>query len=251
MLKLYVDESMDAATGMWFVAGWYGQATQWKEYARRWEEALSPRTTLHLTRMRLGSSNAVSRHKDLLERLGRIPSECGLFSIAGSIRKADFPSIVSGTALEVLMEPYVMAILALLDELRGRLPQGERVKVYFEQQDAHSELRRRAVTFWKKRYRVPSGWSVITNWGVVPKGIYTEASDYLCYALTQRCIDPDSQKARLTAPILSTPFYWRHTNRMMVDAWLDHIRANRTRPIPLLTPEVKKAVRMPPHRREP
>ena len=245
MLTLYVDESINAATGMCFVGGWCGQTAQWKEYARRWKEEMHSRPPLHLTRMRLGSPIAVSRYKGLLERLGTIPSECGLFPIAGSIRKSDFQSLVSGTALEVLMEPYVLALLALLDELGAILHERERVKVYFERQDIHAELRKRAVIFWKRRYRVPAGWSVIDEWGVVPKGTTTEASDYLCYALTQRCMDIDSQKSQLTAPILTTPMYWRHQNKAMINKWLDEIRASRTRPIPRLTLQVKKAVRQP------
>jgi len=40
---------------------------------------------------------------------------------------------------------------------------------------------RRAMQFWKTRHRVPSGWSVVAEWGALRKGTRLEPADYLCY----------------------------------------------------------------------
>ena len=243
MLSLYVDESLDEQTGMYIVAGFIGGEKQWKEFGARWRTALAPRSSLHMVDLRLGAANAPKRHGELLARLGGIPFECGLVSIAGSVCRKDYLNRVSGTALEILMEGYVLAVLALLDELGARLSTGERVKVFFEEQHAHAEQLRRAMNFWKKGHRIPSGWSVIAEWSTISKGTRLEPADYLCYALQQKQIDPTSQKATLTAPILAAPCIWNHNNNL--NWWLDYIYAKRVRPVPHITQEVRRRIRKP------
>lgn len=243
MLTLRIDESVDDATGMCIVAGLLGDKDSWKKYVRSWRESLRPRTSLHVSELRLNSPRAPKRYGDLLNRLGPIPKQCGLRAFSGSICKGDYLPRVSGTALEVLMEGYALAILALMDEVGRHLLEGERVQVFFEERIAYAVLRDRAMSLWRKLHKTPSGWSVLAQWGVIPKGTLTEASDYLCYAIQQREIDPKSQKAILTAPILLADEPIRnHTDKKTVHGWLDKIHASRRRPVPLLTPHVKKVI---------
>ena len=75
---------------MSFVAGWLGSAAQWREYSSKWKAALAPRTSLHMVKLRLGTAKGQSRNKDLLKRLGSVPSECGLIPIAGSVWRGGF-----------------------------------------------------------------------------------------------------------------------------------------------------------------
>lgn len=200
MLKLRLDESFDPETGMCFVAGYLGNAKHWKNYVGAWREELEPRKSIHVKMLRLGSEHAPNRYGDLLRRLGSVPHRCGLLPFAGSICKKDYEHRITGTVLEVIMEGYVLAILALMDELAKHLPDNERVQVFFEEQVTHAALRERAMITWRKRHRTASGWSVLAQWGSIPKGTLTEASDYLCYALHQRESNPNSQKAVLTSP---------------------------------------------------
>jgi hypothetical protein len=141
------------------------------------------------------------------------------------------------------MEGYILAILALMDELAKHLAPSQRVKLYFEENEVHAALRERALIFWRKQNKTSSGWSVLAEWGSVPKGTLTEAPDYLCYALHHSHIDPNSQKAQLTVPILADPPIWNHTNKETVDKWLTAINATRTRPVPALTPHIKRMIR--------
>jgi hypothetical protein len=248
MLNVYLDESFDETTGMYFVAGFAGSKSQWREFVPRWRAVLASynRTSLHMVNLRLGSKAGL-RHGELLNRLGKIPPECGLTPVAGSICTAEYRHRLKGNALQILMEGYVLATVALLDGL-GACVAPEQVKIYFEELPRHTEQRRRAMQFWKARNRVPSGWSVIAEWDVIPKRIQLEAADYLCFAMQHRNTNRDSQKARLTASILTEPCIWNHTGKEVIERWFDYFDNRRGRPIPLLTKDVKKVLRTPhPH----
>jgi hypothetical protein len=240
MLKIYLDESLDDATGMYFVAGFMGNSSQWEDYVGAWKEARNPVPAIHLKAMRLASPKAPKRWGGLLAELAPIPMQCGLIPVTGSICRSDYGNRVAGTVLEVLMEGYVLAIIALMDGVASHLPPGERIQVFFEENIKHAVQRERAMTFWRKRHKTPSGWSVLASWGSVPKGILTEASDYLCYALQQFYIDPDSQKSKLTASILDNSIIGNHNGANQVNSWLDNIAAIRTQPVPKLTPQAKR-----------
>jgi hypothetical protein len=224
MLKLRLDESFDENTGLCVVAGYLGNQRQWKDYVGAWRKELGNRKSIHVVELRLGSEKAPKRYGDLLRRLGGVPKLCGLRPFAGSICRKDYEHRISGTVLEVLMEGYVLSILALMDELAEHLGQNERVQVFFEEQEIHAVLRERAMITWRKRHRTSSDWSVLAQWGSTPKGTLTEASDYLCYALMQRSINSISQKAVLTSPILDAETcVWNHQGKEIVEQWLDNI----------------------------
>lgn len=243
MLSLRVDESKDDASGMCIVAGFLGNKLQWKEYVKAWVAGRGSRSSLHLKELHLGSKLAPRRWGAYLANLGAIPHQCGLRPFAGSICTSDYADKVAGTVLEVLMEGYVLAILALMDEVGSHISKGERVQVLFEENQTYAAVRERAMIYWRKTHKTPAGWSVLSGWGSRPKGTLTEASDYLCYALQQSCLDPESQKARLTAPILNPFPQINHTSQATVDSWLKKIASSRVTPIPRLTKELKREIR--------
>lgn len=248
MLTLYLDESFDSTTGMYIVGGFAGTRSQWRECTSRWKAVLAAynRTSLHMAELRLGARKASHRHKTMLSQLGAIPTQCGLFPVAGSVCKADYRHRIEGSALEVLMEGYVLAVIALLDGMRQWLPRGQQVTIHFEEQLGNAEQRRRAMQFWKTKHRVPSGWSVIAKWDVISKRTQLEAADFLCYAMQQRNTNPASQKALLTASILTEPCMWCHTAKEAIEGWFNYFDTKRGRPIPPLTDNVKKILRTPP-----
>jgi hypothetical protein len=143
------------------------------------------------------------------------------------------------------MEGYVLAIISLLDGLK-QCSGGEQVKVYFEENHKHNEQRRRAMDYWRTTHRIPSGWSVIADWGVMPKRSQLEAADYFCYAMQQWYTNSNSQKACLTTPILEIPYFWSDTSDETMNRWFDYFQNKRGRPIPPLTTQVKKLLRTPP-----
>lgn len=243
MLRLYLDESIDDATGMCFVAGYMGKKKHWKNYVKAWRKELEPRTSIHISQLRLGSSQAPKRYSDLLNRLGGVPEKCGLRPIVGSICRKDYASKVSGTVLEILMEGYILAILGLMDEL-GKHLHNEPVIVFFEEHVIHATLRESAMILWRKRHKRSSGFSSLVGWGSVPKGTLTEAADYLCYASQQFYLDPNSQKTALTAAILNQDVIHSHTGKASIDEWIRQISISRVgHPIPLLTTANKKIIR--------
>lgn len=229
MLNLHVDESFNGKNGMYFVSGFLGNRDQWREYVSCWENARKPFKSLHVSECRLGSERGLKRYKIVLQRLGNVPSQCGLIPMAGSICRNDYGHKIRGTVLSVLMEGYVLAILTLLDEVKMHIPPDERLEILFEANTAHAEYRERAMILWSTMNSTSSGVPILMRWSSMPKGILTEAADYLCYALQQREWDDTSQKARLTSPILSNEPLWRHTGREEVSHWLDELRRTRTR----------------------
>jgi hypothetical protein len=242
VLTLRLDESADSNSGRYIVGGFIGNRSQWSEHIKQWREARKPYTSLHVSKMRLGAPKAGARYRDLLARLGPVPSNCGLTSIAGSICRSDYIDRIARTALDPLMEGYVLAILAAIDEVGTHLDRGERVQVFFEERVVHAALRERAMILWRKTPRTPSGWSVLSHWGSTPKGTLTEASDYLSHAILQSDIDPNSIKSSLTSPILVPAPLRRHIDAATAHQWIDNCYATRNGHIPDLTPEVKKRI---------
>jgi len=242
MLKLYLDESIDNNSGVCIVAGYLGTKKQWADYTTAWLDALAPKTSIHVSDLRLGTRQAPRRYGDLLANLGSIPTKCKLRAFSGSICRKDYADKVSGTALAVLMEEgYVQSILALLDELAKHIHRNERMAVYFEAQEIHAALRERAMILWHKLHKTPSGWSVLASWGSVPKGTKTEASDYLCYALQQSRLNSKSQKAELTSPILASKVISANKSKEDVSEMLRQIALSHKNP--KLTPELRRKIR--------
>lgn len=246
MLTMYVDESIDSKSGLCVVAGYLGKRKQWATYIDAWEKARGERESLHLATMRLGSKRAKARHQENLERLGFIPAVCGLKPIVGSIRHSDYLDLVKGTVSEVILAGYPMALIAMLDEMAKHLAKDERVEVVFEQQATYAAQRERAMILWNRlpHHRVKRDKGIVAKWLSMEKGILTEASDYLCYAIVQRDKDKNSQKAKLTSPILdSQPYFRNHISKDQIHEWLEQTEAKGKKPLRLQTPDSRKILR--------
>jgi hypothetical protein len=99
MLTLYLDETLSKEESLWVVAGYLGKKSNWRKYVPAWADALSPKNSIHLADLRLGSRNAKRRHGDMLERLGLVPKQCGLLPFAGSVIVRDYNLDVKDTSL--------------------------------------------------------------------------------------------------------------------------------------------------------
>lgn len=244
MLTLYVDETIDKKSGTCIVAGYLGKRKHWKRYVKEWKHELGDRKSPHLAEMRLGSPRAKDKYGALLKRMGAVPKRCGLKPFAGSICEQDYRQMVAGTALEVIMEGYVLSILAMMDGLVRHIPNRERLEVVFERQVIYAPQRERAMIKWQDPHRRKSGQSILAKWNSLDKGILTEASDYLCYALYQRSVDAKSQKSLLTSPILEQRYSRYHVTKERVEGWIKDALAERgAKGLKKLTPEIRKAIR--------
>jgi hypothetical protein len=122
------------------------------------------------------------------------------------VRTTDYIHRTKGTIAEIVMAGYPIALSAMVDAiLHSDLPKGDRIEFIFEEQVAFAYARASAFSYWRKmpEYRTHHGKSRIGKDSSIEKpSTLLQASDYLAYAILQHLINPDSQKAKLSSPIL-------------------------------------------------
>jgi hypothetical protein len=204
MIFGYFDESCEDGDGYVIVAGFIGKKRSWKEYVRRWTEVLDGRP-LHMKTLRLGCKTAERRWRQKFEILGAIPKEAGLRPFVGSVRTSDYRHLIKGTTADLVLAGYPVALIAMVDGiLHSDLPRQNRIEFIFEQQVPFAVQRERAFAFLRNfsGHKAHHGKSRIAKSSSIEKSILLEASDYLAYAVLYQFLDPNSQKAELTSPIL-------------------------------------------------
>lgn len=216
MIYGYFDESENADTGYMVVAGFVATKKCWEEYVRQWAE-VTQRRPLHIKNMRLGGKHG-ERQREKLERLGAIPKRVGLKPFVGSVRTGEYRHLTTGTTADLVLNGYTVALLAMVDAiLESDLPKKERIEFIFEQQKIYAVARERVFESFRQmpKYKAHHGLSRIAKSSSMEKSIILEASDYLAYATLYELLEPTSQQARLTAPILRE--YGGRVNHKRVD----------------------------------
>lgn len=243
MIFGYFDESGEEGDGYFVVAGLVGRQKDWKNFLRLWRKELGGRPSLHLAEMRLGSSKAAKRHGDLLLRLGSVPSRANLHAFAGSVRTGDYTDKTKGTIAEIGLAGYNVALYAMIDAVleSKRLPKRERIEFTFEDQIQFAVPRVAAFHSFRQseKYKTCHGKSRVGKDSSTAKSPLLEASDYLAYAILQQLIDPDSQKARITAPILEAckPIGHVEVTKENADYLIEHVYAGYGEEIPKMDRE--------------
>jgi hypothetical protein len=240
MIFGYFDESGENGDGFFVVAGFVGRRKDWKKFLELWREGLAGRPSLHLADMRLGSSKAPTRHGDLLLRLGSIPHKTNLHAFAGSVRTSEYADKIKGTIAEIGLAGYSVSLVAMVDAIleSKNLPKRDRIEFAFEDQLQFAIPR--AAMFrslrQSEKYRPHHGKSRISKDSAMEKSPLLEASDYLAYAILQQLIDPDSQKSRLTAPILeaSKPIAHVQVTKENMNYLIDHVYGDHGGEIPTM-----------------
>ncbi len=98
-----------------------------------------------------------------------------------------------------------MAMTAMIDAvLDSDIPKRDRIEFFFEQRAAAGVGAAHAFYDFERSafFKAHHGKSRIAKHSFIPKTTILEPSDYLAYASVQQLIDPESQQARLTSPIL-------------------------------------------------
>ena len=207
MIFGYFDESGETGDGFVVVAGFVGQRKDWKKFLELWQKELGNRKSLHLASMRLGSRNATKKYGDLLLRLGTVPKRANLCAFAGSVQTAHYADRVKGTVAAIGMAGYSVALVAMVDAVLESklLPKRERIEFTFEDQMVFAFPRASIFHNFRRvaKYKTHHGKSRIGKDSSMEKRPLLEASDYLAYAMLQHLMDPDSQKSKLTNPIIS------------------------------------------------
>lgn len=204
MIFGYFDESGEQEDGYVVVAGFIGKKRSWEKYVREWLQVTEGRP-LHMKTLRLGSSNAERRYRQRLERLGPIPKQVGLRPFVGSVRTKDYKHLTQGTIGELALTGYYVALHALVDGvLKSDLPRQDRIEFIFEEHKESAVAREIAFALFRQMpaHKAHHGLSRIAKVSSMEKSTKLEASDYLAYAALYQLIDPNSQQADLTSPIL-------------------------------------------------
>ena len=200
----YFDESAEQGDGYVVVAGFVGRKKSWRSFVEKWNEITDGRP-IHLKEMRLGSSKAPKRYGKLLKDLAPIPLATGLRPFVGSVKTSDYADSVKGTVAELVLKGYPIALLAMVDGiLNSDFPKRDRIEFIFEQQIEFEVARGRVFEYLMSapEHRTHHNKSRIAKHSTQERSVLLEASDYLAYAVLQQLIDPSSQKATLTAPLL-------------------------------------------------
>lgn len=92
-ITAYLDESGHSGLGHVVVAGFFANESQWAAFAPAWEQALKPRKSLHMRKLRWKHSRA----QRLLAKLGPIPYKYDLRPVFGSVFVKDYYDLVENT----------------------------------------------------------------------------------------------------------------------------------------------------------
>jgi hypothetical protein len=217
VLTAYLDECGHERKDWQFVAGFFGNSGQWKDFASKWTPALGKRKKLHMNSLRWNDKRAERRIKPLLERLAPIPEQCGLTPIVGGIRYGDYEDMLIGTPWEKAMAGYMHCIFAVVIQTLRVVPSDERIEFVFEVQGVYEPYVNAAFI---KSLAVPDhpfktmsdGRPKVAKWSFVPKGttILTDSADYLAFALHAAWTDRESRKAQWCESLLRS---CEHNNR--------------------------------------
>ncbi len=205
MIFGYFDESGESGDGYVVVAGFVGRKKSWRSFVEEWSKVTGGRQ-IHLATMRLGLKKAPKRFEKLLKDLAAIPPRVGLRPFVGSVKTSDYADSIKGTIAELTLKGYPIALLAMLDAiLNSDFPKRDRIEFIFEQQKEFEIERARAFDSYMRapEHRTHHNKSRIARHSSQERSVLLEASDYLAYAVLQQLLDPSSQKATLTAPILA------------------------------------------------
>jgi len=246
MIFGYFDESGEVGDGYYVVAGFIGRRRDWKKFIPLWKEALGDRSSLHMAELRLGSNSAQRRCGDVLKALGEVPRTVGLKAFSGSVRTSDFSQRTNGTIAEIIMKGYPLALCGMLEAvMQSNIPRHDRIEFTFEEQVEFAKVRAQAFSYWRTipEYKSHHGRSRIAKDASIEKGsVLLEPADYLSYALLQKLIDPQSQKALLTSPILDGDGYGsgRHLTAEQANYLLDTFEQQSGGQLTPMHPDAKK-----------
>ena len=229
MIFGYFDESVEHGDGFVVVAGFVGRRKDWKNFLKLWRKELGDRQSLHLSAMRLGSPIAPKRYGDLLRRLGSVPHQSNLHAFAGSVRTAHYADRIKDTVAELTLAGYCVSLVAMVDAVleSKALPKRDRIEFTFEDQMEFAIPRAALFRGFRQleKYKTHHGKSRVGKDAAMAKSPLLEASDYLAYAILQQLINPDSQKAQLTAPMLlaSNPIGYTEVTNENIDPLIQHV----------------------------
>ena len=162
------------------------------------------RREFHASKLRWGSE----RTRRLLERLGPIPTRCGLQRLLGGVRVRDYEDLVAGTPAEERLSGYQTALFPAVIQALRFTPRDEFVSFILEEQKQYA---RDADLIFRALRSIPypefltvGGRSKLARWTLSPKGSTprTQPADMFVNALGHLWRDKTSKKTRWCLPVL-------------------------------------------------
>ena len=198
MLTAYLDESGHETKDVSIIAGFLGNEEQWKCCVERWRAGLGKRKFLHTKKLRFKKD----RDRQLLQRLGPIPHECGLTALLGVVPVDRYHYLVSGTYAEKMTKGYYFCLMTIFDSIVKNTPKNESVKFVFEAQSEY-EIQARRFFDANSHHLTSTGGPKFNSIEFIPKdsSILTQPADYLAFSMLQQFRDPQSVKAKWCEPI--------------------------------------------------
>lgn len=200
MLTAYVDESGQEGQEEVIISGYLGNDKAWERIVPMWKDAIKPRNTLHMKKVRWASPRA----KGLLERIGPIPDLCGLTRILGGVRVSDYADLFHPMLVERLVAGYAVALFPLVIGVLNWIPKDEKLHIVFEQQTTFAERREEIlrVISHQTQFKMPDGTSRLAAWSSKPKETLLEPADALAYTALQKMRDPSSERYKVCSPMM-------------------------------------------------
>jgi hypothetical protein len=133
----------------------------------------------------------------LLDRLGAIPTECGLSRVLGGVKASDYMDLIQGERDARALMGYYFALTGLVTNLARWVPDNERLELVLEDQQRYRDVAKLIVrdVATCPAARNSRGGFKIAKWTFLPKGsLFLEQADYFAYALLQLYRDKESKK---------------------------------------------------------
>jgi hypothetical protein len=205
MLTAYLDESWETVKTHFIVAGFLGTDNQWIAFASDWRSAVGS-DGFHTKKLNFESE----RTRKKLIKLGEIPHKHGLRPLVGAVKIVDYAELLANDLERRMMNGYSVALYPLVIGCYKAIPPNERVKWVFEEQRVYEVTAREVLASMIPRV----GSERISGVEFLSKGqtSLTQPADFLAYATLQGLLDPSSNKATWSRPILGDG---KHIGRIM------------------------------------
>ena len=152
MLQAYIDDSIDDGKGIWVLAGYIADASEWAQFSKEWEELLQllPPTRSGVRRFKMSEVAASEELMNYLPAFYAVIEKYVMASVSCKISSHDLKRIQSRLFVpdvqvdwEKFTSPYFVTFRCLMDMFHSRraelaewIPDDEKIDFFF---DYHSD----------------------------------------------------------------------------------------------------------------
>lgn len=200
VLKGYFDET--EKDGLFLLGGFLGNSSHWDALEKSWDEVRQGKR-IHLSEMRINPATTM-----LLENLAPLPYSCGLVPYYATVRPEyyeDMLSLQGAEGAKLAYKPYPVCLPVLLTLINKNSPKDESIKFAFERNDLYDAHACAIFEEAENEIRTSNGKPRYSSWEFFAKDVcpLLQTADYFCYAQRERLVNPQSEEASWSSPILN------------------------------------------------